>query len=711
MRFADPDNIPSEIAATGGERGLGLFQEAEKLTLTDQVGRVQRAWQELVPRLLIFDNCESQALLEQWRPVTGGCRILLTSRRAEWSRELNLTCLPLDVLSRSESAHLLQSLAPDLGQTHADEIAAEVGDLPLALHLAGSFLARYHQISPAVYLDQLRNKSLFEHPSLQGRGSSLSPTGHEMNVVRTYALSWERLNPADEVDSTARQLLACAACLAPAEPIPAEWLKTLVCADGDDLTTTLLAEDGLSRLVTLGFLKREAGQTVILHPLLASFTQGASGEEEFGAAHRLVTSSLTQKISEHFQKKGHLSILPISVVHVRYVSQEALARKTPIAATLATLLGVHLLNVGESLEAEQTLGSAYTAAREIEDVHSQARVLSTLARVQESMGRYNESLDSAQQAVSLFKETGGSDPAGLVDALYHQGRVLHRLEQAQAALSAAGEGYALSQNMNFRQAEARFLDLMGVVNYYQMAHYELAQQQLEKGLAIYRELGNRQGESSILNHMGENARLQGDYSPAAGYYEAALSIAREIENHDDANLILSNLCGARVGLGQFETAATDLQELISGIKHNWHGLFESYRFLGEAYLGQDKVAQAFAMAQQSLALANPSNLVDTGRTWRFLGRVAAQLDETVRSGVEDEQTYDTRACFRHSLDLFKQGKSERDRAITLWRWAQVECEQGDKEQAGAMWQEARDIFTRLNLPLMVARMEVDANKE
>ena len=90
------------------------------------------------------------------------------------------------------------------------------------------------------------------------------------------------------------------------------------------------------------------------------------------------------------------------------------------------------------------------------------------------------------------------------------------------------------------------------------------------------------------------------------------------------------------------------------------------------------------MAQQSLALANPSNMVDTGRTWRFLGRVAAQLDETVRSSVGDEQTYDTRACFRHSLELFKEGKFERDRAITLWYWAQVECEQGDNEQAGAM---------------------------
>jgi len=51
---------------------------------------------------------------------------------------------------------------------------------------------------------------LLQHPSLQGHGASHSPTGHELNVARTYVLNWERLDPADEVDAVARQLLVYA---------------------------------------------------------------------------------------------------------------------------------------------------------------------------------------------------------------------------------------------------------------------------------------------------------------------------------------------------------------------------------------------------------------------------------------------------------------------------------------------------------------------
>ena len=66
--------MAEEVAAVGSERGLGLFRETEKLTLTDQIGRVQRALQEPVPRLLVFDHCEDEALLGRWLPVTGGAR-------------------------------------------------------------------------------------------------------------------------------------------------------------------------------------------------------------------------------------------------------------------------------------------------------------------------------------------------------------------------------------------------------------------------------------------------------------------------------------------------------------------------------------------------------------------------------------------------------------------------------------------------------------
>ncbi len=85
--------------------------------------------------------------------------------------------------------------------------------------------------------------------------------------------------------------------------------------------------------------------------------------------------------------------------------------------------------------------------------------------------------------------------------------------------------------------------------------------------------------------------------------------------------------------------------------------------------------------------------------------VAAQVGKPILSDVENDQWVDAAACFRRSLEFFKQGDFERDRAITLWRWAQHEKRQRNTTQGKVMWQEAQDIFARLNLPLMATRME------
>ena len=600
---------------------------------------------------------------------------------------------------------LLQRLAAHVNESEAADIAREIGHLPLALHLAGGFLRRYQQISPAAYLAQLRDEGLLQHPSLQGHGARHSPTGHELNVARTYNLNWQRLDPADSVNSLARELLLYAACLAPDEPVPAEWLKALVRGDNDDLMMILQAEDGLSRLVALGFLEREAGVTIVLHRLLATFTREMSGEEATGTAQKTIAARIAQTIADYRRKEGHLSILPVPTTQLRYINEVALVLRLPTAATLASLLGLHLESIGNLVEAERVLKRAYCAAEQSDDITGQAKALSALSSTQEGLGHDRDSLHSAQRAVALFKEAGVADATGLAEALYYQGWAHYKLGQAEAALHAASEGYALSQAAHLGRAKARFLGLMGVVNYYMLGHYDIAQQQLEESLAVYHELGHRQGESAVLNNMGENARLQGDYALAAQYYEEALAIAREIESHKNANIFLSNLCGARIRIGQFAAAASDLEALIANTRHDWYGLSESYRFLAEAYLGLGKIAQALEMAQQALALAHPTSLLDNGRAWRVLGLAAAQLAQPILSDVENDQWYSAAACFRRSLDLFKEGDFERDRAITLWRWAQHEMSRGNNKPGQAMCQEARDIFTRLSLTLMVMRME------
>ncbi|MCA9968476.1 MAG: hypothetical protein KC423_29730, partial [Anaerolineales bacterium] len=101
LSFARADSIAEEIAATGGELGLQLFTANDKLKLADQVSRVQQAWQQKTPRLLIFDNCEAAELLDKWRPAVGGCRILLTSQKGVWESDGQVITHPLNTLTRA----------------------------------------------------------------------------------------------------------------------------------------------------------------------------------------------------------------------------------------------------------------------------------------------------------------------------------------------------------------------------------------------------------------------------------------------------------------------------------------------------------------------------------------------------------------------------------------------------------------------------------
>ncbi len=159
LSFAQPELIPSEVAACGDPDDNRPLEIRVKYVLSD--------WQSEIPRLLIFDNCEDPHLLVQWRPPTGGSRVLVTSRQRNWDPGLGIQALPLGLLERPESVALLRGFREDLKADDLDleAIASELGDLPLALHMAGSFLRTYrHDMSPHQYLEVPAPAGAFEAP-------------------------------------------------------------------------------------------------------------------------------------------------------------------------------------------------------------------------------------------------------------------------------------------------------------------------------------------------------------------------------------------------------------------------------------------------------------------------------------------------------------------------------------------------------------------
>jgi hypothetical protein len=281
LNVSNPDAIAEEIARCGGAGAMDLRGDFDRLSLEDQVSRVKSEWQNELPRLLVLDNCENPGSLRACRPTMGGARVLLTSRGPVTDPALAVVSVELQVLDRQESLELLQSRCQGVPVEEDDlvAVAEELGDLPLALDLAGRFLFEYRNVvSASEYVEELQSVEPLKHRSLR-QSDGHSPTNHELDVGRTFIVSYERLDEDDPTDRLAIRLLARAAYFAPGEQIERSLLLSTVEGAGDseedhdEMLDPYQQVDALRRLTDLGLISAPSGGPLRMHRLIASFAR------------------------------------------------------------------------------------------------------------------------------------------------------------------------------------------------------------------------------------------------------------------------------------------------------------------------------------------------------------------------------------------------------------------------------------------------------
>ncbi|GIJ53241.1 FxSxx-COOH system tetratricopeptide repeat protein [Virgisporangium aurantiacum] len=136
-----PSERPAQILASVIELGnrLGLDVGNEVITAVPRVRAALRAGIPYSNWLLVFDNAETLENVRDYFPEAGTGRVLVTSRNQEWSQIAET--LEVDVFNRTESIRLLQRRNPRLEEAGADQLAAVLGDLPLAIEHASAWLA------------------------------------------------------------------------------------------------------------------------------------------------------------------------------------------------------------------------------------------------------------------------------------------------------------------------------------------------------------------------------------------------------------------------------------------------------------------------------------------------------------------------------------------------------------------------------------------
>jgi hypothetical protein len=194
--MSSPASVDTAVANTGRALGIAGY---DALPLPEQIAATRHAWAGHEQRLLVFDNCEDLALLKQWRPTSGGARVLLTSRYATWPPALAQT-LRLGQLPRAAALALLLSGRAALLGVPAKRLAADpaaaaiceqLGDLALAIHMAAAYLAERAPMPLAGFLAELQAQ-LIDHAALQALDQD-SPTEHIQHIAQTIELSYRLL--------------------------------------------------------------------------------------------------------------------------------------------------------------------------------------------------------------------------------------------------------------------------------------------------------------------------------------------------------------------------------------------------------------------------------------------------------------------------------------------------------------------------------------
>jgi tetratricopeptide (TPR) repeat protein len=270
--FEDADSIGPVLAALGHAVGWC----AESAPLDQQLEAVAEELRKDIPRLLIFDNVEDEALLSQWQPKSGGCRILITSQIQSFQNDV--AQIELDVLNRPQSIELLGKLCPRLRDDieGLDDIAAVVGDFPLALHVAGSSLYQSASLSAQSYLEIHKQLSKIGDPN------------------PTFAIAYDRIKD----DPLALHLLDRGTILQPGQPF---WDLLLgfsldVEAEERDAAIDQLTQSGL--LETMNYCD------IRMHSSVAAYLKPSATDEARDQVLEFMSEYVQEKIELQDPKPG-----------------------------------------------------------------------------------------------------------------------------------------------------------------------------------------------------------------------------------------------------------------------------------------------------------------------------------------------------------------------------------------------------------------------
>ena len=314
-----------------------------------------------------------------------------------------------------------------------------------------------------------------------------------------------------------------------------------------------------------------------------------------------------------------------------------------------------------------------------------AQVLLSQGFQQINAGQVALALESFQQALTLFQETGNRQ--GEAYALVGLGHVSEARQAFQAALSSYEEALPLFVEVGDRRGEGLALTGMAVM-YDNLSRYEQALDAYDVALVIFQEIGDRQSESDVLNNLGAVRNSLGQQTQALEAYQQSLEISQELGDRLGESITRNNMGLVYDNLGRYEDALRYYQESLAileelGAQASAGGLLTN---IGAVYNSLGQYERALEYYEQALDIRiEVGDRRGEGLTLNNMGLVYENLGQ-----------------YEHALELYQQSLAiriavddYRGEGVTLGNMGLVYESLGQYEQALNHYQQALAILTEV----------------
>jgi hypothetical protein len=350
--------------------------------------------------LMVLDNVEHPPDVEPLLARLSSGRILITTRHdIGWPR-LGLARIRLGMLTRAESIVLLERLTARQEPEAAEQLAEELGDLPLALEQAAAYItARRTTIRD--YLDQLRTQ-----PARVLETEAGSSTG-ELAVARVWAVSIAAITSQIPL---ARRILDVLAYLAP-DQLPRDVLTGLA-------EDALEVDDALALLASYSMIMLTEA-TVSVHPLVQAVTRnnpidsvGEAAEADDVTATRLLCDAIP---ADPWTNVGGWPRWRALLPHIEALTmRREPERDDEVMTYLLDHTATYQEGQGQVTEAITKFERAYFAAQRIfgPDHRDTLTSANNLAGAYESAGRLTEAIPLFEATYANRQRVLGDDHPG-----------------------------------------------------------------------------------------------------------------------------------------------------------------------------------------------------------------------------------------------------------------------------------------------------------